>query len=286
MIAIVNGAAASGRCGRRAAAVLAPLGAELWFTEGPGHATELAEKAAGQAERVLAVGGDGTTFEVLNGLFAADRRPALGIVPLGTGNSFLRDFELQEPEAAVAAIRAGRRRACDVVRATHDGGELVYLNLLSVGFSAGVGDLTNRRFKRLGPGGYGLAVLGRLATLSCPIFPHRLDGGPLDDRPVTLLSFSNSRFTGGTMRMAPEADPSDGALDVIRIGPMGRRRLATAFPKIFQGTHVAMPEVDQGRARRVAFDLAAPVAVMVDGEVLHLRLRALEVLPGAIEVLA
>jgi diacylglycerol kinase (ATP) len=174
-----------------------------------------------------------------------------------------------------------------VVRAEHADGAIHYLNLLSTGFSARAGALTNARFKGLGAAGYVVAVVWSVLGLEHPVLPLRLDeGDDVDARPSVLLSFSNSRYTAGTMCMAPLADPGDGALDVIRVGDLGRIAFLGAFPSIFAGRHVERPDVEQVRARRVRFEPVGVQDVMVDGEILRLDLRALEVLPGAIEVVA
>lgn len=287
-VVIVNRAAGGGRGPALAAPHLAHLDATVRYTERPGHARELAEQAARDgASTVVAAGGDGTVFEVVNGLMqlAPDDRPTLGLLPVGTGNSFVRDLALDSPARAVEAILGGHTQPVDVVRLDHDEGVLHYVNLLSVGFSAEAGALTNRRYKGLGASGYILAVLQCLLRLGAHPFPHALDGGPVDARPYVLVSFSNSRFTGGDMQMAPRADISDGELDVVTIGPMRRLRFLRAFPRIFAGTHDQLPEIDLARAREVVFSAASPVDVMVDGEVLTLTLRKLEVLPGALRVL-
>ncbi|MEQ1565687.1 MAG: diacylglycerol kinase family protein [Myxococcota bacterium] len=293
-IAIVNPSAGGGRgearakelCERiRAATPATPL--EVWTTTGPGEATHLARRARDEgAHLVIAAGGDGTVFEVVNGLLAGRSAPlpALSVLATGTGNSFVRDVDLADPLAAVDAISAGRRRKVDVLRVVHTDGELYSINLVSLGFSAEAGDLTNRRFKGLGVVGYISAVVASVARLHPRPFPFALDDGPPDERPVTLLSFCNSRFTGGAMMMAPDADPSDGLVDSVWIGPMNRRRFLSSFPKIFRGTHGRMHEVELRRARSVRFTGDSPVPVMIDGEVRSLTLRAIEVLPGVLEV--
>lgn len=291
---IVNPAAGGGRCGKRAGAALAKLRAEglkldVHYTHGPGDATELARQAWADGHRhFLAVGGDGTSHEILNGLFPneSDERPVLAFLPLGTGNSFLRDFSIADSDAALAAIARGDTRDCDVVKASHADGELHYINLLSVGFSAEAGELTNRRFKALGIPGYVAAVLMTAARLKRPVFKVRVDDGETDARPCVLISFSNSRYTGGTMMMAPHADVADGALDVIRIGAMGRLAFVKSFSKIFAGEHVNHPKVEEGRAHRVDLELPAPVDVMVDGEIRKLALESLEIVPRALEIVA
>lgn len=294
--AIVNPAAGGGRCGSRAEDALARLrdgGVELEVahTRAARHAVDLARDAyAAGHRRFLAVGGDGTGFEILNGIFPrpdGDADPVvLGMLPLGTGNSFLRDFGIEGPEDALAALLRGAERPCDIVRAEHADGVLHYVNLLSIGFSARAGKLTNERFKPLGAAGYVAAVLTCVARLDHPVFEVRLDDGAVDRRRAALLSFSNSRYTGGTMMMAPAADVADGSLDVIRVGPVGRLRFVATFPHIFKGTHVGRPGIEQARARRVELLDAVERPVMVDGEILTLKLRSLEVVPGALRVIA
>lgn len=289
---IANPTAGGGRCGERLEAAVADLSArgvavEVMRTEGPGHATALATRAVEDgAHTVLVAGGDGTTYEVLQGLMPWDRpgRPTLGALPLGTGNSFLRDLGITTPEQALDAIVRGHRTPVDVVRATHTHGVLHYLNLLSVGFTSDVGDLTNRRFKALGEAGYAVATVIEVLRLSHRVWPIRLDDGPTDARPAVFLSFSNSRCTGGEMQMAPDADVADGRLDVIRVGPMSRLALLSTFPRIYQGEHLAHPLVEAATAATVDLDLHTPEPVMIDGEVLSLQLQRLTVLPGAIEV--
>ncbi len=291
---VVNPAAGGGRCGKRAPSALAKireagLDLDVRSTTGAGQASALVKQAWGEGyRRFLGLGGDGTSFEILNGLFpnASDERPRLALLPLGTGNSFLRDFAITDPDGALRAITRGTTRRCDVVRVTHADGELHYINLLSLGFSAEAGHLTNQRFKPFGAAGYIAAVLMTAARLKNPVFPLRVDDGKTDERPCVLLSFSNSRYTAGTMMMAPHADATDGALDVIRIGEMGRLSFVKSFPKIFAGTHVSHPGVEETQAHRIELDLPGPVDVMVDGEIFQLTLERLEVVPGAVEVVA
>ncbi len=288
VVVIVNVAAGGGRAEERLRPLLPAFGGaalDVRSTTGPGHATALARSAA-DADAVVAVGGDGTVHEVLQGLMALERPPALGIVPLGTGNSFVRDLGLREPVAAVAAIARGHTRPIDVLRVTHADGVRFSLNLVSVGFAADAGATTNRKYKRLGAGGYVFGVVETLLGLRPMTAPHRLDGGEMDHRPFVLLSFCNSTSTGGDMAMAPAADPADGLVDVVRIAPMNRRRFLSSFPRIFRGTHGEMPEVSFRTARRVDFAPAGPVDVMIDGEVVSMALSALEVVPGALRVLA
>jgi YegS/Rv2252/BmrU family lipid kinase len=293
--AVVNPAAGGGRCGRLAPAALdrvrqAGIDLEVSRTTRPGEATELARKAYATGFRnFLSVGGDGTSFEILNGLFpeAETRgRPTLGFLPLGTGNSFLRDFTRRGVEHTLEALRAGNRKRCDVIRLRHHGDDIYFLNLLSLGFTADVGEVTNRRFKRWGQLGYILGVLSCLVELNHQNFPHRIGkDAEWDRRHALFLAFSNSKFTGGKMMIAPKADPCDGRIEYVRWGPVGRLRLLWAFPRLFTGTHIDHRQASRSAVERVEFDLDAPVNAMVDGEILSLQCRYLEVLPGALDVI-
>ncbi len=292
--AIVNPAAGGGRCGRLAAAALdrvrqTGIELEVAQTTKPGEATALARAAYAKGQRnFLAVGGDGTAFEIVNGLFPEAQtqgRPVLGFLPLGTGNSFLRDFTTRGVDHTIEALRQRKRRACDVLRLRHLGDDIYFINLLSLGFPADVGELTNRRFKGLGELGYILGVVARLAGLRHPAFPHRVDGAEeWDRRPCLFLTFSNSKFTGGKMMIAPKADSCDARIEYVRWGPIGRLRLLWTFPRLFTGTHIEHPLASRAAAERIELDLAEPVNAMVDGEILRLKCRSIEILPAALDV--
>ena len=294
-LAIVNPAAGGGKCGRLAPAALdrlRGLGIELEVreTNGPGQATEIARKAYGSGNRnFLAVGGDGTSYEIINGLFPealAGERPSLGFLPLGTGNSFLRDFTTRGVENTIEALRDGQRRACDVIRLRHSTGELYYLNLLSLGFPAEVGETANRRFKPWGELGYIFAVLRHVVNLDHRSFPHRLDDSSEWNRSHNLfLTFSNSKFTGGKMMIAPKADPTDGLIEYVRWGPIGRAGLLLTLPRLFTGTHIHHPLATRAGVKRVEFELEGPSNVMVDGESLHLQCESLSIVPAAVDII-
>ena len=294
--AIINPAAGGGRCGRLAPVVLRRLGemgveVDAASTTRPGEATELARDAYARGFRnFLAAGGDGTSYEIVNGLFPETQtngRATLGFLPLGTGNSFLRDFTSRGVEHTIEALKNGSRRACDVILLRHADGAIYFLNLLSLGFPADVGEIANRRFKSWGELGYILGVLTRLAGLDYMAFPHRLENEEdWDRRRCLFLAFSNSKYTGGKMMIAPKADTTDGQIEYVRWSPIGRLRLLWAFPRLFTGTHIGHSQASRAAVRRVDFDLDEPVNALVDGEILRLKCRSVEILPGALDVIA
>jgi diacylglycerol kinase (ATP) len=322
-LAIINPAAGGGRCGQMVAPALerlrrAGIAIETAETSGPGAATQIAREAYRRGQRkFLAVGGDGTSYEIVNGLFPdsletaqaaspgepgaphtgephradeAQRTPTLGFLPLGTGNSFLRDFS--DPKAAdrglehaVQAIEAGRSRACDVLRLTHKNGELYFINLLSVGFAADVAALRHRRFLQLGHAGYLAAIFVCLARLKRRPVPVRTNGrAEFDARRCLFLTFNNSKFTGGTMMIAPDARTDDGLIEYVRWGPIGRIGLIRNLPTLYDGTHTRHPLAERQAVPRVEFQLEEAVDVMIDGEVLSLECHAIDVLPSALRV--
>ena len=183
-LAIINPAAGGGRCGERVATALdrlraAGIGLETAETSAVGEATQIAREAYGRGYRkFLAVGGDGTSYEIVNGLFPASLTASessaavatLGFLPLGTGNSFLRDFVAGGPdkdglEHALQALAARRSRPCDVFRLTHKDGAIYYTNLLSMGFAADVAALRHGRFQGLGQFGYLLSIFLGLSLI-------------------------------------------------------------------------------------------------------------------------
>ncbi len=234
------------------------------------------------------MGGDGTASESVNGVFpesCAGGRATLGFLPLGTGNSFLRDFSTRGAEHAMEALAAGRRRPADVLRLVHECGTVYFINLLSIGFAADVAFDRAKRFRNLGQLGYFLAIFTRLARLERRAFPVRVAGeADYDRRRCLFLTFNNSKFTGGTMMIAPDADPCDGLIECVRWGPIGRLGLIWNLRRLYDGTHVRHPQASRQAARRVEFDLDGAVNVMIDGEVEQWKLKSIDVLHAAFDV--
>ncbi|HXT25889.1 MAG TPA: diacylglycerol kinase family protein [Candidatus Eisenbacteria bacterium] len=292
--AIVNPAAGGGKSSKLAGAMLnrlreSRLHIDIIASASPGHAGDLAHEAYAQGYRnFLAVGGDGTAHEILNGVFSRNASPdriALGLLPLGTGNSFLRDFTDRGSEASIQALLENRKRPVDLIRLTHSTGEVYSFNILSLGFTADVGAIANRLFKPLGHLGYLLGILVRIIQLKRRAFTLRCDSETVwDDRRSLFLTFNNSKYTGGTMLIAPQADPSDGFIEFVRWGPIGRLGLLRMLPRLYNGTHVEHPLASRKSVRHVEFNIPIPVDVMIDGEILRLKCKSLDILPSALDV--
>ena len=265
---------------------------DVRISEYPGHAVELGRRAAAERfERVICLGGDGTPFEVVNGLFESGRpfpAPEIGLIPAGTGNSFVRDFDIRTPEEALERILAGRRRRVDLIEFSYESGRgplrRYALNLLGVGLIADILELTNRRLKFLGAAGYSLAVLLRLVRG----MDNRIDFAT-DGRPRTVedsaLVVSNSKHTGGSMKIAPTADAGDGRADLVLFNGVNRREIVAIFRAVFSGRHAAHPKVEIIQAAEMNFAGTPPLRVMADGEILGWTPLQLKVLPGVLTLL-
>ena len=295
---VVNPAAGHGRgekCFRRLESHLLKgiPGLEVRFSEYPGHAVELGRRAAeDEIPRILCLGGDGTAFEVINGLYA-ERRPArhaeIGLIPAGTGNSFLRDFGVTSAEQALENILAGRRHTVDLIEFEYQSRgrteRRFSLNILGVGLIADILKLTNERLKIFGSLGYSLAVLLRLAKGMDNRIDIEADGRAWSIRDSALV-ISNSKFTGGKMMIAPPADASDGRADLVVFREVNRREIIDIFRRVFSGTHVKHPKVEISSAAEISIRGTPPLMIMADGELLgETPLRA-KVMPRELTILA
>lgn len=295
-LAIVNPAAGGGWSRKMLGPALEQLrqggvSLDVVETSAAGDATKIAREAyARGVRRFLGVGGDGTSYEIVNGLYPEaweGERPTLGFLPLGTGNSFLRDFSDRGVEHAIESLIAGRSQPSDVLRLRHRDGVIYAINLLSMGFAADVAMLRARRFSGWGELGYVVSIFITLARFHRRPFPVRIEGqAEFDRRRCLFLSFNNSKYTGGTMMIAPKAEVNSGLIEYVRWGPIGRLGLIRNLPGLYDGTHIDHPLAERKAVQRVEFDLDAPVDVMVDGEVLTIRCEVLDVLAGALNVVA
>jgi diacylglycerol kinase (ATP) len=287
---LVNPAAGRGRFGRLLPAVVARLGAggrpvTVLPSDSAEQAAEAARAAvADGAAALVAVGGDGTVHLALQAV--AGTGVPLGIVPAGTGNDFARAMGVpDDPIAAVDAIRsASRTRPVDLARMTDAAGRVRWFGaVLGAGFDAIVNERANAmRFPR-GPRRYDLAVLAELARLRPRRYTLTLDGVPHTIDAV-LVAVGNTDRYGGGMRICPAADPTDGLLDVVVGGKVGRITLMKIKPSVYRGSHVDHPLVSCFRARTV--DLAGEeITGYADGERAFPLPVSVTCVPGALTLL-
>lgn len=299
---IVNPIAGSGRAHGivpRIGAWLAQEGiaARLLETREKGHAERLAAAAPDLGhDRVVAVGGDGTIQEVLNGLMAAgagnDRaRPSLGIVPAGRGNDLARSVDLPiDPMACLPIAIGATTRPFDVGLAGGEDGRTRYFGAAGgAGFDAQVAYTmaVQRRFWMRGEAGYFLGTLNELRRYRNGELRITLTGDG-EDRVVAqrclFVAFANGPVYGGGMRICPDAAIDDGWLDVCVVGDLSRFAALRELPGIYQAKHVNNPKVEIVRVRSVRIEGDAATRVHLDGEPFGSVPVDVSVLAGAIGV--
>jgi diacylglycerol kinase (ATP) len=287
---LVNPTAGKGKAARVVADVTDRLrqgGASVAILVGSDaeHAQTLARQAvADGVDAVVALGGDGMVHLALN--VVAETSTPLGIIPAGTGNDLANTLRLpaKDPVAAAAVVierlTAGEARPMDAVRV----GAKWFGCVLGAGFDSRVNDRANRMSWPRGRQRYNLAILGELRVFRPLPFVLELDGETWETEAM-LVAVGNAKSYGAGMKVTPDADVSDGLVDVMVLGPVSKPEFLKTFPKVFKGTHVTHPAVTIRRARIVS--LASPgVTAYADGEYLaDLPIRC-ETVPGAVRVLA
>ncbi len=286
---IVNPAAGNGRAiavWRRVEPLAASLGGcEARFTEGPGHAGELARQAAEKGhDRVVVLGGDGTLNEAGNGLVGTGA--ALAVVPAGTTNDWVRTFGIPADvrEATVVAYR-GRLVRTDIGLAV---GVRYFFNMAGIGFDAEVAHRVNRHGSVLKTVGGTLptviALLGTLLAYRAPAARLGLDGETVEVPSLLLCAAGVGRHIGGGMMMLPEAVADDGLFDVLWARGMGRLEVLRLLARVYSGGHTADPRVLTARCRRLTVTSERPLALHLDGEVVGTLPVTLEIVPEALDV--
>jgi diacylglycerol kinase (ATP) len=298
---IVNPRAGGGAAAKLLDGVLASLRAAGWhvdavFTSGPGDATRLARLAIERGKRCLiAMGGDGTCSHVLAGMMLAQQQQAqpdlaFACLPAGRGNSFLRDFGVKTLPEAVHRLLDGQTRPLDVGRfrcrcdpSSESVAESYFLNVLGVGFVADVCYLANGPLHALGEVGYSAGVLATLARLGTPQTTFVVDGATRV-MPSCLAIIANSQFTGGRMRIAPQADTADARFDLVVGGALSRLALLRLFPLVFSGTHLRHPAITVLSGETFRIEPARPARVYADGELPGWTPLDVELLPAAVRL--
>ncbi len=262
------------------------LAYELRYTEGPGHATDLARDALSSGIRFLvAVGGDGTVHEVVNGMIENDRAvnpdAVFGVVAAGTGSDFIKTFGIRSlPSAAVAHLDGPNSFPIDIGKIvyTEDGREVTryFPNIAEAGLGADVVAKAARLPRWLGPTVYLFAFWltmskHRPAQVKVDLVDRTYEG------PMNNLVVANGQFFGGGMKIAPKAAPTDGLLDV-QIEHARKKDAIAMMPKVFKGTHLPHPSVKEAKRVKVSITSDRPLLIEADGEVLGHTPATFEVL--------
>ncbi|MHB9003331.1 MAG: diacylglycerol/lipid kinase family protein [Coriobacteriia bacterium] len=290
-LAIVNPQAKHGMTGTMLPAVRQLMDGvidyEMVLSQGPQDAARIAREATG-VDTVIAVGGDGTVHEVLNGLMArpADDRPAMALLPTGSGNDYRRTLGIStDLSTAVRQIAGGERRKMDVgtVNGTY------FANSLSIGMDARVTAKAVELKVSTGWSGLPLYLRALMYVLFKQLYPHHvtvsIDGGEPSDLDMLLVAFTNGPTYGGGFFITPDAAGDDGLLDMCLIDPLPLGEALWRLPFVIAGKHTRMRPVHMSRHSRVLLISETPLEGQVDGETMLERSYDIGILPAAIDVI-
>lgn len=299
VLVITNPAANRGRCGAAVAALRstqpASPGVHWVFTDRPGHATELAATAAQSGCCVVvAAGGDGTVHEIVNGLMSvpAAQRPALGLLPLGSGNDLAFNCGLLDaPPAALQRALHGTPTALDTALIEDDAGRSRhYINVAGMLFDAAA-LMHALRIKYLR--GSLIYLVAVMRTIMQNHFPTRVElivDGELSLHSLLMLTLANGAREGGGFICAPQALPDDGWLDYVSVIEISRLQMLRLLPEFLRGTQGRFSSVQFKRGRKFEITADRAIPVHLDGELwadytANVRRLRVTLLPGALRLM-
>ena len=298
LVFLVNPASANGSTGKRwpeiaQRAAAAGLEGDALISTRAGELADLTAQAVeGGARRLVAVGGDGTVYEVVNGLMRGGPHPdvELAIVPRGTGTDFVRTFKIPTKlDRALEVARDGRLQTIDLGRARYaawDGTEAdaYFANFGGAGISGAIARRANATTKALGGRiSFLWATLAVFARWTSAEIRVEVDGeqrsGPMFEVLATI-----GAYAGGGMHVTPDAASDDGLFDTMLIGDVTKLDFVTTFPKIYRGRHLAHPKIEVLRGKRVSIDADERLPITLDGEQPGTTPVVFDVVPGALRV--
>jgi len=247
------------------------LNAEIKLTTHIGHGIELAANTdLSNFDAIIASGGDGTLFEVLNGYYQnlSTNKPPMGLIPNGTGNAFVRELKLLKTDwqKAIDIIAQNHPKAIDVGHLVTEKESYYFLNIVGLGFISEVAQAAVP-LKWLGNAAYTVAVLQKLINLKAQKMTLEVDGKVLE-REAVFAEVANSTYTGTSFLIAPKAKIDDGMLDLILLNKLSRIKLLRLFNSIYDGSHISYPEVEYIQAKKIKIVEEQPGKLVPDGEIL------------------
>lgn len=254
---------------------------KIAYTQYPGHAIEIASKVDPIVyHKIISVGGDGTIYEVINGI--KDTSLIFGILPTGTGNDLARTI----------GIPMDKREALDIILNEHtkliDIGKFngnFFINVAGVGLDVEVLKATNDFKKYIkGPIAYVLGLIKALRTFKA-INLHMTIDGETYSKEVMVCAIGNGKYYGGGMKIVPTAQLEDGYFDICIIKKMSKLRLLSVFPRVFKGTHIELPWVELKKGKKVKIFTEKEILVNTDGEISKKTSPCFEVLEGRLNIL-
>ena len=289
---IVNPAAKHGETAKLLPAVARIIGSsatdvEIAVSAGPRHALDLAKAGVG-FDAIVAVGGDGTAHEVLNGVMEhpAETRPLYGIIPTGSGNDYAHTLGMSDDlTTALLQLATARRKRVDLGRCNG----MWFGESVAVGLDARVTAKAVELKATTQLSGIALYLRALLFVLKHQYYPHKVvvqyDDEPPFETEMLICAATNGPTYGGGFKITPDSVVDDGLLDICRIDMMPKAEAYLRLPFVIVGKHTGMKPVHMSRARRVTVVAEKPFEGQIDGEVLFENAYDIEVVPGALEVL-
>lgn len=241
-----------------------PGDVRIYHTKSQGDGTHQAQKAIDDGAVLLAAaGGDGTLCEVIQ--TSAPRKIPVLILPIGTGNDLVRTLGIESLGHAVNLLEAGSVATIDsgIVEGRR------FVNILSCGFDAEVGDRINKKFRHLrGTAAYIAGVLSTLMSYKALPLTLEIDGTKVEKK-VMLCAVANARTYGGGMKVSPHSEIDDGLLEVVLVGEVGRIEFLKTFPKVFSGSHLAHPAISTHQGKTMKIISETELAIGLDGDIIH-----------------
>lgn len=300
---IVNPRAANGRTGQKWRQIHPALKAifdnrfDVQFTARPMHASELAREGIHKGyQKIIAVGGDGTINEVVNGFFEngtlVSENVALGVLEMGTGGDLVRTLRMPERwQEALQLLKEANPSPVDVgvaefVSVLGDQTRRYFINIMDFGIGGAVVERVNRTTKMFGGRiSFLWAILITLLRYSNKTIRYRLDDAPEQTGVFNNFIIANGRYFGGGLNPAPQALLDDGQFDVVFFGDVGRLEAVRNLSRLRKGTHLENPKVSVTRARTVEATSDEAVYIDMDGEFVGQLPARVHILPAALSVL-
>ena len=288
-IFIINPNAGKGSLRKSITRKLGNLGIEYYLTENANHATEIAAKyAESEGEVVIfSCGGEGTNYEVVNGIAGCDN-VTLGIVPLGTGNDFIKYFGERTPFLDIEDQLSGEAVYLDLIKVESEGKTYYGINSCSAGMDAMVCENTVK-FKKLPLITGSMAYLfGIVQTLFCSFSKKMdfvIDSSPMNDIPSLFAVCANAPFYGGGYKCAPDSNPSDGKLNYSIISTRSKLKIVSILGKYRKGTHTSLPFCHYGECSKMEYRSSEKIPFNIDGEVFHFKDVKCEVVKHALKLM-
>jgi len=263
--------------------------AEIVYTQHAQHAQQIAKSAnLSLYSGLVAAGGDGSFFDVLNGYMQNPNREniPLGVIPIGTGNSLSRDIldKNNSLEDYIKLIAKGETKSFDIAKVQLEKETFYYANMMGFGMITDIVETASKLkiFKKMS---YNMGVLYNIAKLVSYDLKMVADGKEYNLDNIFII-VSNSKYTGGDYLIAPKAKIDDGLLDIIIVNRIKRLQLLSTFPKIFDGSHIHTKYVDYIQAKHITFEAKEPKKLSPDGELYGELPISISCIPAAVKIFA